>query len=46
MMNVFNMGIGFMLIVSPEDKEEVMNILGDQAFEIGQVVSGEGVSFV
>ena len=46
MMNVFNMGIGFMLIVSPEDKEEVMNILGNQAFEIGQVVSGEGVSFV
>lgn len=44
MMNIFNMGIGFMLIVDPIDKDTVLSMI-DDAVVIGEVVDGEGVSF-
>ena len=46
MMNIFNMGIGFMLIVAESDKAQVLEILGETAHEIGVVTENEGVNFV
>ena len=46
MMNTFNMGIGFMLIVAESDKAQVLEILGETAQEIGVVTENEGVNFV
>lgn len=46
--SVFNMGIGFVLAVSPEDAESVLKTAranGEQAFQIGRVSSTEGVQF-
>lgn len=43
---VFNMGIGFVLILPPEDMDEAIEILkthGHSPCQIGEVVSGEGV---
>lgn len=43
MYNTFNMGIGMALIVSPDDVEKAISILGQEgelAFEIGEVVKG------
>lgn len=43
MYNTFNMGIGFVLCVKPEDKEAILNNLqqmGEKAFEIGHVEAG------
>ncbi|MCL2434973.1 MAG: phosphoribosylformylglycinamidine cyclo-ligase [Lentimicrobiaceae bacterium] len=43
MFNIFNMGIGMILIVKPEDAHATMQILktcGETAFEIGKVVEG------
>lgn len=48
MYNVFNMGIGFVLAVSAEDADQVINIAkahGEKAFKIGRVIKGEGVQF-
>lgn len=45
MMNIFNMGIGFMLIVKASDQKSVLAQLKD-AHVIGTVVQGEGVRFV
>ena len=42
MYNVFNMGVGFVLIVSKENLESAQALL-PKAFEVGQVVQGEGV---
>jgi phosphoribosylformylglycinamidine cyclo-ligase len=39
MYNIFNMGIGMVLVVSPEEAEKI------DAPAIGKVVKGEGVSF-
>lgn len=47
MYNTFNMGIGMVLAVSPEDAEETIEILeslGEKAYKIGEIVSGKGVS--
>lgn len=47
MWRVFNMGVGFALIVDPEEAEGVVEdalALGERAFVIGRVVRGEGVS--
>lgn len=47
MYNIFNMGIGFVLIVSKEEEENVKAALeaaGETAYTIGRVVSGEGVT--
>lgn len=38
MMRVFNMGIGMVAIVSPDDKGAVLNCLGNQVIEVGKVV--------
>lgn len=48
MHNVFNMGIGLVLVVKPEDVEETLNILKQQeqkAYIIGKVINKEGVHF-
>lgn len=48
MYRTFNMGIGFVLIVHPEDVVAVnqkLADLGEKSFVIGSVVSGEGVSY-
>lgn len=46
MFNVFNMGIGFMVVVSSEDVERTLSILtaaGEKAKVIGEIKRGEGV---
>lgn len=48
MYRTFNMGIGFVLIVRPEDKDCVcskLDELGEKSFIIGSVVRGEGVAY-
>lgn len=44
MMNIFNMGIGFMLIVDSKDRDAALKAL-PAAHVIGTVVEGEGVRF-
>jgi phosphoribosylformylglycinamidine cyclo-ligase len=47
MFNIFNMGIGMILVVKPEDTEVTMKTLkdcGENVFEIGKVTAGEGVT--
>lgn len=49
MYNVFNMGIGFMIFIAPENKEKVMDILsksGEKPKVIGRVKKGEGVNLI
>jgi phosphoribosylformylglycinamidine cyclo-ligase len=46
--NVFNMGIGLVLVVPPEEAPAVIRLAADAetpAFVIGRVVEGSGVSF-
>lgn len=46
MYNVFNMGIGMVLAVSPSDVTDVcahFRAVGEEVFQIGQVTEGEGV---
>ncbi|MGI2329497.1 phosphoribosylformylglycinamidine cyclo-ligase [Planococcus sp. YIM B11945] len=46
--SVFNMGIGFVIAVAPEDAEHVIaaaNASGEQAYKIGQVSQTPGVQF-
>jgi phosphoribosylformylglycinamidine cyclo-ligase len=46
MYNVFNMGIGLVLIVAATDAQAVLNDLeqaGEKAFKIGQVIPQEGI---
>lgn len=43
MFNIFNMGIGFMIIVRKENVNEVLNILNGKGSVIGEVVKGVGV---
>ncbi|CAH0346600.1 phosphoribosylformylglycinamidine cyclo-ligase [Bacillus sp. CECT 9360] len=48
MFNIFNMGIGMAVVVSPEDKDRVLSHFegcGEKASVIGKVVNREGVSF-
>jgi phosphoribosylformylglycinamidine cyclo-ligase len=43
MYNIFNMGIGMILIVKPEDTETTLNILSnceENAFQLGEIVDG------
>jgi phosphoribosylformylglycinamidine cyclo-ligase len=44
MYNTFNMGIGMVIAVSPEESEDViklLNNLGEKAYEIGKISEGE-----
>lgn len=46
MFNIFNMGIGMVLVISPNDQDEVLALfekLGEKASVIGKVTSEEGV---
>ncbi len=46
--SVFNMGIGFVIAVREEQAIDVIRIAaehGEEAFKIGNVITGEGVSF-
>lgn len=43
MMNIFNMGIGFMLIIDPKDKDEALKLPNSQV--IGVVSDKEGIHF-
>jgi len=48
MYRTFNMGVGFVIIVRPEDEGSVrhkLSELGEQSFVMGNVVLGEGVSY-
>ncbi len=48
MYNIFNMGIGLVLAVDPDDAEEAIQYFanqGDKAYKIGTVIKGEGVQF-
>lgn len=47
MFATFNMGIGMMMVVNPADVEEVknqINAAGENAFEIGRITEGKGVT--
>jgi len=49
MFNIFNMGIGMILVVHPTDVNEVCKMfesLGEKAFEIGEVTDKPGVEIV
>lgn len=48
MYNIFNMGIGLVLAVDPDDADEAIRFFiekGDKAYKIGTVIKGEGVQF-
>lgn len=48
MYNVFNMGIGMILVVDASDVDQTLDILsqqGEKAYVIGKVIEGSGVSF-
>ena len=48
MFRVFNMGIGFVLIVAPDEAKETLVRLresGETAYRLGEVVEGAGVEF-
>lgn len=47
MFNIFNMGVGMVLAVAPEDVEKTLEVLteaGEKASVIGEVVESEGVT--
>ena len=49
MFRVFNMGIGFVLIVSPHAAEDTLARLrasGETAYRLGQATTGNGVTFL
>jgi phosphoribosylformylglycinamidine cyclo-ligase len=49
MFRVFNMGIGFVLIVAPDAAEETLARLsaaGETAYKLGEAIEGNGVEFV
>jgi phosphoribosylaminoimidazole (AIR) synthetase len=41
MHHVFNMGLGMLIIVSPEQAELVKITLGDDVYQVGEMVEGE-----
>ncbi|KAF3437618.1 hypothetical protein FNV43_RR20374 [Rhamnella rubrinervis] len=45
MRRTFNMGIGMALVVSPEASHRILEDASGVAYRIGEVVSGEGVSY-
>ncbi|KGP71315.1 phosphoribosylformylglycinamidine cyclo-ligase [Pontibacillus yanchengensis] len=48
MMSIFNMGIGMVLAVSPEDADAAIAAIqqaGEEAYTIGTVIEGQGVTY-
>jgi phosphoribosylformylglycinamidine cyclo-ligase len=41
MFRTFNMGIGMVVICSPDDRQRITSALGGEVFEIGNVVAGD-----
>ena len=46
MFEIFNMGIGLMLAVKPENVERVKELLDEPVYEIGRIVKKDGTSVV
>lgn len=46
MFEIFNMGIGLMLAVSPENVEQVKSLVSEEIYEIGQIIPKEDKSVV
>lgn len=46
MFEIFNMGIGLMLAVSPKNVEQVKKLLSEEVYEIGQIVAKKDKSVV
>ena len=46
MFEIFNMGIGLMLAVKPENVERVKELLDEPVYEIGRIVKKDGASVV
>lgn len=43
MYRVFNMGVGMVAVVPPQDVSRCLEVLGEEGWVIGEVVAGEGV---
>ncbi|HEM5956867.1 TPA: phosphoribosylformylglycinamidine cyclo-ligase [Streptococcus suis] len=46
MFEIFNMGIGLVLAVSPEQVEKVRELVGEEVYEIGRIIAKEDKSVV
>lgn len=46
MFEIFNMGIGIVLAVSPEQVEKVRELVGEEVYEIGRIITKEDKSVV
>ncbi|HEM4055063.1 TPA: phosphoribosylformylglycinamidine cyclo-ligase [Streptococcus suis] len=46
MFEIFNMGIGMVLAVSPEQVEKVRELVGEEVYEIGRIIGKEDKSVV
>ncbi|MCO5558047.1 hypothetical protein L7F22_011622 [Adiantum nelumboides] len=46
MMRTFNMGIGMVIVASPESAEDILASKGDKIiYKVGQVVKGDGIAY-
>ena len=43
MFRVFNMGVGMLVVVAPDRETQVLAMLGNDAWRVGEVVEGDGV---
>ena len=49
MFNIFNMGVGMVLVLDASEADKAIEILrshGDEAWVIGSIVEGEGVNII
>ncbi|HFU3715684.1 TPA: phosphoribosylformylglycinamidine cyclo-ligase [Streptococcus suis] len=46
MFEIFNMGVGLVLAVSPEQVEKVRELVGEEVYEIGRIIAKEDKSVV
>ncbi|HFH9921840.1 TPA: phosphoribosylformylglycinamidine cyclo-ligase [Streptococcus suis] len=46
MFEIFNMGVGMVLAVSPEQVEKVRELVGEEVYEIGRIIAKEDKSVV
>ena len=42
MFHVFNMGLGMLLVVPPDQADAALSTLPDHSFQIGEIVNGNG----